>query len=106
MNEKQEGLLIILLSYLTSFSLGLLSYLIIEKYLSVFDKMDYNIAQLIKIFISNVISTIIIWLIGVYLDTASTYDAYWSVQTPFIFICLLIKFKNLNVGNLLYLELS
>ena len=105
MNEKQEGLLIILLSYLTSFSLGLLSYLIIEKYLSVFDKMDYNIAQLIKIFISNVISTIIIWLIGVYLDTASTYDAYWSVQTPFIFICLLIKFKNLNVGNLLYLEL-
>ena len=67
--------------------------------------IDEKYRQLIIIFISNVISTIIIWFIGVLINTASTYDPYWSVQTPVIFICLLIKYGNLNVGNLIYLEL-
>jgi steroid 5-alpha reductase family enzyme len=105
MNEKQIGLIIVLLSYIFSFNLGLLSYIIMEKFISINVEIDYNISQLIKIFISNVISTIAIWLIGVYLDTASIYDPYWSVQTPYIFICLLIKFKNVNAGNIIYLLL-
>lgn len=105
MNEKISGLLIILISYLTSFSIGVLSYIIMEKYIPFSEEPDDNIMILIRIFISNVISTVIIWLIGVVLGTASTYDAYWSVQTPFIFICLLIKFKNVNIGNFIYLEL-
>ncbi len=105
MNEKQKGLIIILLSYLVSFSLGLLFYIIMENYISFLDNIDENIILLIRIFISNVISTIVIWLIGVVLDTASIYDAYWSVQTPFIYICLLIKYRNLNIGNLIYFEL-
>ena len=105
MNDKQKGLCLILLSYLVSFSLGLLCYIIMERYIPFSDNPDDNILILIRIFISNVISTIVIWLVGVFLDTASTYDAYWSVQTPFIYICLLVKFKNLNVGNLIFLEL-
>jgi steroid 5-alpha reductase family enzyme len=105
MNEKQKGLCLILLSYLVAFSLGLLFYVIMERYIPFSDDIDDNILILIRIFISNVIATIVIWLVGVFLDTASTYDPYWSVQTPFIYICLLIKFKNLNVGNLIYFEL-
>ena len=105
MNEKQGGLIIILLSYLISFTLGLLCYVIMENKISFNDNISYNNTLLIRIFISNVISTIVIWFIGVLLDTASIYDAYWSVQTPFIYICLLIKFKNINIGNFIYLEL-
>ena len=105
MNEKQKGLIIILLSYLIAFSLGLLCFNIMEKYNSIMNNLDDNINLLIRIFICNVISTIVIWLIGVFLDTASTYDPYWSVQTPYIYCCLLIKYKNLNIGNLIYLEL-
>ena len=105
MNEKQGGLIIILLSYLISFTLGLLCYVIMENKISFNDNISYNNTLLIRIFISNVISTIVIWFIGVLLDTASIYDAYWSVQTPFIYICLLIKFKNINIGNFVYLEL-
>ena len=105
MNEKQQGLIIILLSYLISFCLGLTSFLLLENYLSFGNNLDDNIILLLRIFISDAVATIVIWLIGVALDTASTYDPYWSVQTPFIYICLLIKFKNLNVGNLIYLEL-
>jgi steroid 5-alpha reductase family enzyme len=67
--------------------------------------MNDKYRQLIIIFIANVISTVIIWLLGVLIDTASLYDPYWSVQTPIILICLLIKYGNLNVGNLIYLEL-
>ena len=70
MNEKQKGLCLILLSYLVAFSLGLLSYIIMEKYIPFSDNSDDNILILIRIFISNVISTIVIWLIGVFLDTA------------------------------------
>ena len=104
MNKKQKGLIIILLSYLVSFSLGLLTYIIMENYISFNDNLSYNMTMLLRIFIANVISTIFIWFVGVLYDTASIYDAYWSVQTPFIFICLVVKYKNLNVGNLLYLE--
>ena len=105
MNEKQKGLIIILLSYLIAFSLGLLCFIIMEKYTSIMNNLDDNINLLIRIFICNVLSTIVIWLIGVFLDTASTYDPYWSVQTPYIYCCLLIKYRNLNIGNLIYLEL-
>ena len=67
--------------------------------------MEEKFRQLIIIFISNVVSTVIIWFIGVLISTASIYDPYWSVQTPVIYIFLLIKYQNLNVGNLIYLEL-
>ena len=105
MGEKLKGLIIILLSYLVSFSLGLLSFIIMDIYIEISEDADYNRNILIRIFISNVIATVVIWLIGVVLDTASVYDPYWSVQTPFIYICLLIKFRNINLGNFIYLQL-
>ena len=106
MNEKQKGLIIILLSYFISFCFGLFSYFLLNDSDILKDSViDEKYRQLIIIFISNVISTTIIWFIGVLISTASIYDAYWSVQTPVIYICLLIKYRNLNVGNLIYLEL-
>ena len=106
MNEKYKGLIIILLSYIIAFGIGLFSYLTLDDSdILKNSDIDEKYRQLIIIFISNVISTIIIWFIGVLINTASTYDPYWSVQTPVIFICLLIKYGNLNVGNLIYLEL-
>ena len=106
MNEKCKGLIIILLSYIIAFGIGLFSYLTLDDSdILKNSDIDEKYRQLIIIFISNVISTIIIWFIGVLINTASTYDPYWSVQTPVIFICLLIKYGNLNVGNLIYFEL-
>ena len=106
MSEKYKGLIIILLSYIIAFGIGLFSYLTLDDSdILKNSDIDEKYRQLIIIFISNVISTIIIWFIGVLINTASTYDPYWSVQTPVIFICLLIKYGNLNVGNLIYLEL-
>ena len=106
MNEKQKGLIIILLSYIISFCFGLFSYLLMNDSNMLKDSdMEEKFRQLIIIFISNVVSTVIIWFIGVLISTASIYDPYWSVQTPVIYIFLLIKYQNLNVGNLIYLEL-
>ena len=106
MNDKQKGLIIILLSYITSFCFGLFSYLLLDDSNILKDsEMNEKYRQIIIIFIANTISTIVIWFIGFLIDTASAYDPYWSVQTPVIYICLLIKYKNLNVGNLIYLQL-
>lgn len=106
MDDKQKGLIIFLLSYIISFCSGLYTYLFLdESDILANSDIDEKIRELIIIFISNVISTIIIWFIGVLINTASIYDPYWSIQTPVIYLCLLIKYQNLNVGNLIYLEL-
>jgi steroid 5-alpha reductase family enzyme len=104
MNEKYKGLIIVLLSYLIALGFGLFSYLTLNESDIMKDSQE-KYRQLVIIFICDVISTVVIWFIGVIINTASIYDPYWSVQTPIIIICLLIKYKNLNVGNLIYLEL-
>ena len=104
MNEKYRGLIIVLLSYLIALGFGLFSYLTLNDS-NIMKDSEEKFRQLVIIFICDVISTVVIWFIGVLINTASIYDPYWSVQTPVIIICLLIKYKNLNVGNLIYLEL-
>ena len=104
MNDKYRGLIIVFLSYLIALGFGLFSYLTLNDS-NIMKKSEEKYRQLVIIFICDVISTIVIWFIGVLINTASIYDPYWSVQTPIIIICLLIKYQNLNVGNLIYLEL-
>ena len=104
MNEKYRGLIIVFLSYLIALGFGLFSYLTLNDS-NIMKESEEKYRQLVIIFICDVISTIVIWFIGVLINTASIYDPYWSVQTPIIIICLLIKYQNLNVGNLIYLEL-
>ena len=104
MNDKYRGLIIVFLSYLIALGFGLFSYLTLNDS-NIMKESEEKYRQLVIIFICDVISTIVIWFIGVLINTASIYDPYWSVQTPIIIICLLIKYQNLNVGNLIYLEL-
>ena len=71
MSKKTKGLIILLISYLGAFALGLASFLLLEDYVSV----------IMNLFIADVIATIYIWIIGIIFKTASIYDPYWSVQT-------------------------
>ena len=92
--KKVKGLVILLLAYFIAFVIGLLSFKVLGYF---FDNV------IINIFLANVLSTIIIWLIGIVFKTASVYDPYWSVQTPVIGICLMIANNNYSFQTILYL---
>lgn len=79
-NSKIIGLLTLLVVYLLSVVVGLLSYHLLLNWIS--DK-------LIVILIADVITTIFVWGAGLILKTASVYDPYWSIQ-PFIILLLWI----------------
>ena len=93
MNKKTKGLLILLFSYIISFIIGLISFKFFEN----------NIPIIWNILIANVVSTIVIYIIGCIYKTASIYDPYWSIQTVVIYICLMIYYKTINVGNVIFL---
>ena len=92
MSKKVKGLLILLFSYIIAFIIGLLTFIILEN----------KVHIMVNLLISNVISTIVIWIIGIFFKSASIYDPYWSIQTPVIYLCLLIKYQNFNLGNILF----
>ena len=93
MNKKCEGLLILLFSYIIAFIIGLISFKLFED----------NVPIIWNILIANVVSTIVIYIIGCIYKTASIYDPYWSIQTVVIYICLMIYYKTINVGNVIFL---
>ena len=92
MKKKIIGLLILLVIYVISFFAGLGSFLLLPN--------DMNI--IFKILIADVVATIVIWIFGVILKTASIYDPYWSIQTPVIFLALMIYYGNYNVGTIIF----
>ena len=55
------------------------------------------------ILIADATATVVVWLSGVILRTASAYDPYWSLQTLVIYLSLLIKYNNWHVGTILLL---
>ena len=93
MNKKVKGLIILLIAYLGAFAIGLASYLLLEDY----------VPTIWNLFIADVIATIYIWIVGIIYKTASIYDPYWSVQTVAIYMALMISFKTINFGNIIYL---
>lgn len=93
MNKKTKGLLILLFSYIIAFIIGLISFKLFED----------NVPIIWNILIANVVSTIVIYIIGCIYKTASIYDPYWSIQTVVIYICLMIYYKTINVGNVIFL---
>ena len=94
MRKKIIGLLILLLIYVLAFIVGAISFILLKEY----------VPLMINLFISDVIATIVIWIVGIFLKTASIYDPYWSVQTVVIYISLMVMFDNYNIGTLLYLS--
>ena len=92
--KKSTSLLLFLLIYIFSFSIGLIFYFIWVDDLGI----------ILSILISDIISTIIIWIIGVFVGSASIYDPYWSVQTPIYLLFLMIQLKQFNLGSILLLS--
>lgn len=89
--NKKIGLLVLLIIYILATLIGVLTY-------SLFP--DLNV--LLRILIGDIAATIFVWLTGIFLSTASTYDPYWSVQT-FIIGVLLTSFSgNWNIGNVIF----
>jgi len=91
--KKPTSLLLFLLMYIFSFSIGLIFYFILVDYLGI----------ILSILIADIVSTVIIWIIGVFVGSASIYDPYWSVQTPIYLLFLMIQLKQFNLGSILLL---
>ena len=64
---------------------------------TVFEKTGMN--EYINILIVDAIATVIVWLGGVLLRTASAYDPYWSIQTLVIYTFLVFKHNNWNFAT-------
>ena len=92
--KRVIGLLSLLIVYIIAAFAGVFSYL---------GFINLGLNDYIAILIADVIATVIVWLSGVILKTASAYDPYWSIQTLFIYACLLFKYNNWHVGTILLL---
>ena len=86
MKKKALGLLILFLVYVFAIGVGVGIFLLLKG----------RVHFLINVLIADIAATIFVWLCGVIFKTASIYDPYWSVQTLFFYIGLLISFNNFN----------
>ena len=85
-NKKALGLFILFLVYLTAIAAGTGMFFFLKN----------HVHFLINVLICDVVATVVVYLFGVIFKTASMYDPYWSVQTMFFYIGLLIYFNNFN----------
>ena len=93
-SKKSVGLIILLLIYIIAIAAGI----------GIFILFDYlNVHYILSVLIADIVATVIVWTSGMMLKTVSTYDPYWSVQTLIIYILLLIKFNNWNLGTILFI---
>ena len=89
--KKAVGLLLLTIVYLLSLIIGG----------AFFIGMKNVLPFLVNVLLADIIATFFVWGCGVVLKTASTYDPYWSVQTFFIYLGLLIYFNNWNVFTII-----
>ena len=92
-NSRIKGLLTLLIIYLVISIIGIMLFFLFRKTFDV----------VINLLIVNVIMTIIVWIFGMIFKTASIYDPYWSYQTLFFYLFLIIYFKHYSIGIILYL---
>ena len=93
MKKKIGGLLILLVTYIIATVIGVISFNLLKGQVDV----------IWNILIADVIATVFVWIVGIIFKTASIYDPYWSVQTPIIYVLLMIEYKTFNFGNVLFL---
>ena len=91
--DKALGLLALLIVYLLALALGV----------GVFLLLNGHVHFLVNILLADIAATVLVWLGGVIFKTASVYDPYWSVQTFFIYLGLLIYFSSWNAYTILAL---
>ena len=89
--KKVVGLLILLGVYVLATLIGFLTFSLLNE------SMDL----LIRLFISDAVATIFVWLSGILFKSASVYDPYWSVQTVVIYLALMLKYSAFNLGTIL-----
>lgn len=88
------GLSALLLVYSLAIVLGIFLYIVLT---------NNGMNDYFAVLIADVAATVLVWLSGVILKTASAYDPYWSLQTLVIYLSLLIKNNNWHVGTILLL---
>ena len=91
MKKKTVGLLLLLLVYVLASALGILSFILLKN----------SLHFLVNVLVADVIATVFVWICGLFLKTASTYDPYWSLQTLVIYVGLLIYFNNWNLFTII-----
>lgn len=87
MKKKTLGLIALFFIYAFAVAIGGLLFYLLK------DHMHFFLA----ILIADAISTIFVWGSGLVFKTPSVYDPYWSLQTFFIYLGLLIYFNNWNL---------
>ncbi|MBO6261868.1 MAG: DUF1295 domain-containing protein [Bacilli bacterium] len=87
-----------LLGLLSLFILYALATVAAVVLFTVFEKAGMN--EYINILVVDVIATVIVWLGGVLLRTASAYDPYWSIQTLIIYTFIVSKHNNWNFATI------
>ena len=88
------GLIALLVVYSIAIALGIFLYIILT---------NAGMNDYFAILIADVTATVVVWLSGIILRTASAYDPYWSLQTLVIYLSLLIKYNNWHIGTILLL---
>ena len=91
MKKKALGLIFLLIIYLFAIGMGGVIFYLLKDYMHFF----------LAVLIADVVATIFIWAMGLIVKTASVYDPYWSVQTFFIYLGLLIYFNNWNLFTII-----
>ena len=92
MTKKTKGLLILLITYILSFIIGLIC----------FNLLDGKMNIIYNLLICDCVATVFVFIVGIFLKSASVYDPYWSLQTVAIYLALLIYYNNFNFGNILF----
>jgi steroid 5-alpha reductase family enzyme len=93
--KKSVGLIILLIIYLLATGVGIGVFYVCDT----FTNMHFILSALL----ADVAATLFVWMTGLIFKTMSVYDPYWSVQTIIIYILLLVKFNNWNLGTILLL---
>ena len=94
MKRKLTGLSILLVVYVLAVLIGVLVFV-------GFERLGLN--DYLSVLLADVAATVFVWFMGVIFKTASMYDPYWSLQTVVIYLALLIRNNNWNLGTVLLL---
>lgn len=95
MKKKITGLSVLLVVYLLATLIGVFIFV-------GFKNLGFN--DYLAVLIADAIATVFVWFMGVIFKTASMYDPYWSLQTLIIYLALLIRNNNWNLGTILLLS--
>jgi len=92
--NKLKGLLYLLVVYVLAFGIALSVEVLLLR-------AGWDI--LLSLLLVDVIATAIVYLFGVVSRSPSVYDPYWSLQTLFFYLFLLVYFTRWNLGTILVL---